>query len=136
MLAASIRREVHLTVLSNTAMVTRGPRCLFGKPNPRETVELLQEALDTERSRFAKRWGIDPCSEDKENNFQPNYDRSDRSPRKRNSPYAKQTNIHDYWRARKICEAGKKSVLSSSGSMMEQNKVQMKSVKSTPTTSN
>lgn len=57
---------------------------------------MLQEALDAERSKFARRWGVDPCSEDKENNYQRrNNERSDRSPgKKRSNPYSRQTSIH------------------------------------------
>lgn len=95
MLAASICREVHFTVLSSTTMASRVPRCLFGKPNSRETVEMLQEALDAERSKFAKRWGVDPRSEDKENNYQRKCnDKYEQSPKKRINPYSRQTNIH------------------------------------------
>lgn len=97
MLAASFCREVYFTVLPSTTMASRVPRCLFGQPNPRETVEMLQEALDAERSRFARRWGVDPCSEDKENNYQRRRtnDRSDTSSnKKRSNPYSRQTSIH------------------------------------------
>lgn len=114
MLAASFCREVHFTVLSSTTMASRVPRCLFGKPNSRETVEMLHEALDAERSKFAKRWGVDPRSEDKENNYQKKYhDKYEQSPKKRNNPYSRQTSIHDYWRARKVCEVNKKPLASS-----------------------
>lgn len=95
MLAASICREVHFTVLSSTTMASRVPRCLFGKPNSRETAEMLQEALDAERSKFAKRWGVDPRSEDKENNYQrKHHDKHEPSPKKRSNPYSRQTSIH------------------------------------------
>ncbi|PBC34275.1 hypothetical protein APICC_09364 [Apis cerana cerana] len=95
MLAASFCREVHFTVLSSTTMASRVPRCLFGKPNSRETVEMLHEALDAERSKFAKRWGVDPRSEDKENNYQKKYhDKYEQSPKKRSNPYSRQTSIH------------------------------------------
>ncbi|XP_003696857.1 uncharacterized protein LOC100869997 [Apis florea] len=115
MLAASFCREVHFTVLSSTTMASRVPRCLFGKPNSRETVEMLHEALDAERSKFAKRWGVDPRSEDKENNYQKKYhDKYEQSPKKRSNPYSRQTSIHDYWRARKVCEVNKKPPLASS----------------------
>ncbi|CAD1471444.1 unnamed protein product [Heterotrigona itama] len=116
MLAASIRREVHFTALSSTTMASsRVPRCLFGKPNSRETVEMLHEALDAERSKFAKRWGVDPRSEDKENSYQQRkrHDKYEQSPKKRSNPYSRQTNIHDYWRARKVCEVNKKPLASS-----------------------
>lgn len=114
MLAASFCREVHFTVLSSTTMASRVPRCLFGKPNSRETVEMLHEALDAERSKFAKRWGVDPRSEDKENNYQKKYhDKYEQSPKKRSNPYSRQTSIHDYWRARKVCEVNKKPLASS-----------------------
>ncbi|KAL0107697.1 hypothetical protein PUN28_014775 [Cardiocondyla obscurior] len=71
---------------------------------------MLQEALDAERSKFARRWGVDPRSENKENNYQRrNSEKSDRSPgKKRSNPYSRQTSIHDYWRARKICDVNKK----------------------------
>jgi len=96
MLAASICHEIYYTVLPSTIMSSRVPRCLFGRPNSRETMEMLQEALDAERSKFARRWGVDPCSEDKENNYQRrNNERSDRSPgKKRSNPYSRQTSIH------------------------------------------
>lgn len=96
MLATSLCHEIYYTVLPSTTMATRGPRCLFGRPNSRETMEMLQEALDAERSKFAKRWGVDPCSEDKENNYQRrSNERSDRSPgKKRSNPYSRQTSIH------------------------------------------
>lgn len=118
MLATSFCYEVnyHTTLLPMTSQV---PRCLFGKPNPRDTIEMLQEALDAERSRFAKRWGVNPLSEDKENNYQRrNKERIELSPnKKRSNPYSRQTNIHGeqhffsfsqninvgpdaYWRAR------------------------------------
>ncbi|XP_076276035.1 uncharacterized protein LOC143206980 [Lasioglossum baleicum] len=121
MLAASICREVHFTVLSSTTMATRVPRCLFGKPSSRETVEMLQEALDAERSRFAKRWGVDPCSEDKENNYQRKHSEKQPSPKRRCNPYSRQTNIHDYWRARKVCEVNKKPLASSLDVAKQQN---------------
>lgn len=95
MLVASICREVHFTVLSSTTMASRVPRCLFGKPNSRETVEMLHEALDAERSKFAKRWGVDPRSEDKENNYQRKHnDKYEQSPKKRSNPYSRQTSMH------------------------------------------
>ncbi|XP_076176357.1 uncharacterized protein LOC143151265 [Ptiloglossa arizonensis] len=124
MLAASICREVQFTVLSSTTMASRVPRCLFGKPNSRETVEILQEALDTERSKFAKRWGVDPRSEDKENNYQrKHHDKlHEPSPKKRTNPYSRQTNIHDYWRARKVCEVNKKSLADASKQQNEASK--------------
>lgn len=76
-------------------MASRVPRCLFGKPNSRETVEMLQEALDAERSKFAKRWGVDPRSEDKENHYQrKHHDKHEPSPKKRSNPYSRQTSIH------------------------------------------
>ncbi|XP_003702238.1 uncharacterized protein LOC100875707 [Megachile rotundata] len=129
MLAASICREVHFTVLSSSTMASRVPRCLFGKPNSRETVEMLQEALDAERSKFAKRWGVDPRSEDKENNYQRKCnDKYEQSPKKRSNPYSRQTNIHDYWRARKVCDANKKPLATSMDSAKQQNE------KSTKTT--
>ncbi|XP_012055066.1 PREDICTED: uncharacterized protein LOC105618134 [Atta cephalotes] len=101
MLAASICHEIYYTVLPSTTMTSRVPRCLFGRPNPRETMEMLQEALDAERSKFAKRWGVDPRSEDKENNYQRrNNEKNDRSPgKKRSNPYSRQTSIHDCYLA-------------------------------------
>ncbi|XP_006620030.1 uncharacterized protein LOC122719246 [Apis laboriosa] len=136
MLAASFCREVHFTVLSSTTMASRVPRCLFGKPNSRETVEMLHEALDAERSKFAKRWGVDPRSEDKENNYQKKYhDKYEQSPKKRSNPYSRQTSIHDYWRARKVCEVNKKPLASSVDAAKQQNessktsKMMMKSSK-------
>lgn len=134
MLAASICREVHFTVLSSSTMASRVPRCLFGKPNPRETVEMLQEALETERTKFAKRWGVDPRSEDKENNYQrSHYEKYEQSPKKRTSPYARQTNIHDYWRARKVCEVNKKPLASSMDAAKQQNEMS-KTLKAKPLT--
>ncbi|XP_015114737.1 uncharacterized protein LOC107039564 [Diachasma alloeum] len=114
MLAASIRREVHLGNMLSARMQSRVPRCLFGPPNPKDTVELLQEALDMERSKFISRWGVDPRDEDKEN-FQI-VKCEGRSPRKsRSAPYNRQTSIHDYWRARKMCDVNpKKSLVSAS----------------------
>lgn len=99
MLAASICREVHFTVLSGTTMTSRVPRCLFGKPNPKETMEMLHEALEAERSNFIKRWGVDPRSgqEDKENSYQRK--RHEQSPKKRSNPYSRQTNIHGEYRS-------------------------------------
>lgn len=97
MLAASICCEIYYTVLPSTTMASRVPRCLFGKPDPRETMEMFQEALDAERSKFAKRWGVDPRSEDKENNYQRrnNEMRSEPSTnKKRSNPYSRQTSIH------------------------------------------
>ncbi|XP_011493913.1 PREDICTED: uncharacterized protein LOC105359122 [Ceratosolen solmsi marchali] len=111
MLAAQICREFHLGVIASR-MQSRVPRCLFGPPNSKETMELLQEALETERSRFAKRWGVDPLAEDedKENGSRNGGGVLRLTPtKKRVSPYAKQTSIHDYWRSRKICDTGKKS---------------------------
>ncbi|XP_003428024.1 uncharacterized protein LOC100679276 [Nasonia vitripennis] len=116
MLAAQICRELHFGVIA-TRMQSRVPRCLFGPPNPRDTMELLQEALETERSRFAKRWGVDPLAEDddKENGggnvvvVRSHSRQQSCSPsKKRTSPYAKQTSIHDYWRSRKVCDSNKK----------------------------
>lgn len=97
MLVASICCEVYVTVLPNTTMASRVPRCLFGRPSSRETIELLQEALDEERSKFAKRWGVDPCAEDKENNYQRRTnERSEPACNKKrnNNPYSRQTSIH------------------------------------------
>jgi len=96
MLAASICLEVYYTLLPSTTMTSRVPRCLFGKPNPQETIEMLQDALDAERSRFARRWGVNPCSEDKENNYRRwNNEKSQPSPnKKRSNPYSRQTSIH------------------------------------------
>lgn len=95
MLAASLCRDVHFGNVLTTRMQSRVPRCLFGSPNPKETAEMLQDALDMERSKFASRWGVDPCSEDKENCHR-QFERADtRSPRKnRITPYSRQTNIH------------------------------------------
>ncbi|XP_011304274.1 uncharacterized protein [Fopius arisanus] len=119
MLAASIRREVHLGNILPTRMQSRVPRCLFGPPNPKETVELLQEALDMERSRFMSRWGVDPHEEDKEN-FQI-IKCEGKSPRKsRSIPYNKQTSIHDYWRSRKLCDVNNKRSLVSASDMTSQ----------------
>ncbi|KAG7198341.1 hypothetical protein KM043_005735 [Ampulex compressa] len=129
MLAASICREVHFTVLSSTTMASRVPRCLFGQPNPRETVEMLQEALDAERSKFAKRWGVDPCSEDKENKYQRKSHEKSESPKKRSNPYSRQTSIHDYWRARKVCEVNKKPLTSSADASKQQNVEMSKTTK-------
>ncbi|KAK0072099.1 hypothetical protein PV325_011883 [Microctonus aethiopoides] len=99
MLAAPFRREVHFGNMLTSRMQSRVPRCLFGPPNPKDTVDLLQDALDMERSKFSSRWGIDPCSEDKEN-IQRKFDTTSttelRSPRKiRSSPYSRQTTIHE-----------------------------------------
>ncbi|XP_043253238.1 uncharacterized protein LOC122397853 [Colletes gigas] len=135
MLAASICREVHFTVLSSTTMASRVPRCLFGKPNSRETVEMLQEALDMERSKFAKRWGVDPRSEDKENNYQrKHHDKYEPSPKKRCNPYSRQTSIHDYWRARKVCEVNKKPLTSSLDASKQQIEVSKTTKAATTTT--
>ncbi|XP_046835295.1 uncharacterized protein LOC124431421 [Vespa crabro] len=127
MLATSICREVHFTVLpqSNKTMnaaaaaaaaaaatTSRVSRCLFGSPNSRETADMLQEALDNERKSFTRRWGVDPCSENKENDCRWKF--HEQNTKKRSSPYSKQTNIHDYWRARKAGESGKKPLTSSS----------------------
>ncbi|XP_011268167.2 uncharacterized protein LOC105258548 isoform X1 [Camponotus floridanus] len=132
MLAASICCEIYYTVLPNTTMASRVPRCLFGKPDPRETMEMFQEALDAERSKFAKRWGVDPCSEDKENNYQRrNNEKSEPSTnKKRSNPYSRQTSIHDYWRARKTCDVNKKPLTTS----MDVTKQQKESSKTTKTT--
>lgn len=91
MLTTSFSRDRHYSMLSSTTMTNRVPpkRCLFGVPNPKETIDLLQEALDLERTRFARRWGIDP-REDKENLCV----RTERSPRKRTVPYSRQNNLH------------------------------------------
>lgn len=95
MLAASFCCEIYYTVLPSTTMTSQVPRCLFGKPDPRETMEMFQEALDAERSKFAKRWGVNP-SEDKENNYQRrNNEKSEPSAnKKRSNPYSRQTSIH------------------------------------------
>ncbi|XP_071563984.1 uncharacterized protein [Temnothorax nylanderi] len=132
MLVASICHEIYYTVLPTT-MTSRVPRCLFGRPNSRETIEMLQEALDAERSKFARRWGVDPCSEEnKENNYQRrNNERSDRSPgKKRSNPYSRQTSIHDYWRARKVCDVNKKPLTTT----MDVSKQNVESSKTTKTT--
>ncbi|XP_050447098.1 uncharacterized protein LOC126849367 [Cataglyphis hispanica] len=138
MLAASICCEIYYTVLpSSTTMASRVPRCLFGKPDPRDTMEMFQEALDTERSKFAKRWGVDPCSEDKENNYQRrNNEKSESSTtnKKRNNPYSRQTSIHDYWRARKMCDANKKPLTTSMDVTKQQNVDSSKTTKTTTTT--
>ena len=105
-------------------MASRVPRCLFGKPNSRETVEMLQEALDAERSKFAKRWGVDPRSEDKENHYQrKHHDKHEPSPKKRSNPYSRQTSIHDYWRARKVCEVNKKPLAASVDTAKQQSEL-------------
>ncbi|XP_043284416.1 uncharacterized protein [Venturia canescens] len=121
MLAASLRREVHFGNVLASRMQSRVPRCLFGSPNPKETAEMLQDALDMERTKFARRWGVDPSSEDKEN-FQRKYERVDgRSPRKnRTTPYSRQTSIHEYWRVRKVCEPSKKGLTISSENTKKQ----------------
>jgi len=97
MLAASICCKVYYTMLPSKSMTSQVPRCLFGQPNSRETIEMLQEALDLERSRFKSRWGVDPSSEDKENNYRRrnNEKNEQQSPnRKRSNPYSRQTSIH------------------------------------------
>ncbi|XP_044579861.1 uncharacterized protein LOC123261978 [Cotesia glomerata] len=110
MLAAPFCRELHFGNMLTSRMQSHVPRCLFGSPNPKDSVELLQESLDMERSKFERRWGIDPCQEDKENVQR----KFERSPRKnRSSPYSRQTCIHDYWRSRKSCDVTKKSLVSS-----------------------
>lgn len=93
MLAASMCRDLHFTVLPSTLGSTV-PRCLFGPPNAKETVDLLHEALEMERSKFARRWGVDPRSEDKENFSKSKHERGEKSPRKRSSPYSRQSSIH------------------------------------------
>lgn len=93
MLAASFCRELHFTVLPPT-INSRVPRCLFGSPSSKETMDLLQDALDIERTRFASKWGVDPRSENDKENILPRFEKVERSPRKRCSPYSKQTNIH------------------------------------------
>ncbi|XP_020288870.1 uncharacterized protein LOC109857166 [Pseudomyrmex gracilis] len=132
MLATSFRYEVnyHTTLLPMTSQV---PRCLFGKPNPRDTIEMLQEALDAERSRFAKRWGVNPLSEDKENNYQRrNKERIELSPnKKRSNPYSRQTNIHDFWRSRK---SDKKPLATSMDVVSKQHSVESKTTKTPVTT--
>ncbi|XP_012232112.1 uncharacterized helicase DDB_G0278827-like [Linepithema humile] len=136
MLAASICFEVYYTLLPSTTMTSRVPRCLFGKPNSQETIEMLQDALDAERSRFAKRWGVNPCSEDKENNYRRrNNEKSQPSPsKKRSNPYSRQTSIHDYWRARKICDVTKKPLAVSMDVSKQQNVESSKTTKTTTTT--
>ncbi|KAM0727590.1 hypothetical protein ACS0PU_005839 [Formica fusca] len=136
MLAASICCEIYYTVLPSSTMASRVPRCLFGKPDPRDTMEMFQEALDAERNKFAKRWGVDPCSEDKENNYQRrNNEKSEPSTnKKRSNPYSRQTSIHDYWRARKICDANKKPLTTSMDVTKQQNVDSSKTTKTTTTT--
>ncbi|KAG8039909.1 hypothetical protein G9C98_000638 [Cotesia typhae] len=91
MLAAPFCRELQFGNMLTSRMQSHVPRCLFGSPNPKDSVELLQESLDMERSKFERRWGIDPCQEDKENVQR----KFERSPRKnRSSPYSRQTCIH------------------------------------------
>ncbi|KAK1131053.1 hypothetical protein K0M31_017351 [Melipona bicolor] len=102
MLAASMCREVRFTVLSGTTMTSHVPRCLFGKPNSKETVEMLHEALETDRNKFIKRWGVDPRSgkEDKENSYQrKRHDKHEQSPKKRSNPYSRQTKINGEYRS-------------------------------------
>lgn len=95
-MATAIRREVRLSNMLSAFIVAGGPRCLFGKPSPADTANLLQETLEMERSRFMNRWGVDPHSEDKENVQNDKCERSEaKSPRKtRSSPYSKQPRIH------------------------------------------
>ncbi|KAF7994781.1 hypothetical protein HCN44_004253 [Aphidius gifuensis] len=121
MLAASYCREVHFGNMLSPRMQSHVPRCLFGPPNPKDTIELLKDTLDMERKKFTKRWGIDPCNEDKEN-FQIKVDRNEtRSPRKsRTSPYSRQTSIHEYWRSRKNSDTNKKTVSSVDSSKKQQ----------------
>ncbi|XP_034952582.1 uncharacterized protein [Chelonus insularis] len=124
MLAAPFCREVHFGNMLASRMQSRVPRCLFGTPNPKDTDELLHESLDADRKRFINRWGVDPCTEDKEN-YQRNFDRSDsRSPRKNKSlPYSRQTYIHDYWRSRKN-DGNKKSLVSAMDTSKKQQDAQ------------
>ncbi|XP_014483538.1 PREDICTED: uncharacterized protein LOC106749025 [Dinoponera quadriceps] len=134
MLVASICCELYVTVLPNKSMASRVPRCLFGRPSSRETIELLQEALDEQRSKFAARWGVDPCAEDKENNYQRRTnERSEPACNKKrnNNPYSRQTSIHDYWRARKICDVNKKPLSSSVDVSKQQNMDSSKAAKTT-----
>lgn len=94
MLATSICCKAYYTMLPSKLNSSRVPRCLFGRPNSRETIEMLQEALELERKRFKSRWGVDPC-EDKENNYPRINERNEQPLRKRNNPYSpRQTNIH------------------------------------------
>ncbi|EZA50614.1 hypothetical protein DMN91_003727 [Ooceraea biroi] len=136
MLAASFCCKVYYTMLPSKNMTSQVPRCLFGKPNSRETIEMLHEALDLERSRFRSRWGVDPSSEDKENNYQRrNNEKNDHSPsKKRSNPYSRQTSIHDYWRARKMCEVNKKPLTASTDVSKHQNVESSKTTKTSTTT--
>ncbi|XP_046422504.1 uncharacterized protein [Neodiprion pinetum] len=119
MLAASMCREVHFTVLP-PSLVSTVPRCLFGQPNAKDTVDLLQEALEMERAKFSRRWGVDPrSSEDKENKCGAAKSKprtGNKSPRKRSTPYSRQTNIHDFWRSRKAYDSSSKKIVSTSSS--------------------
>ncbi|XP_011868193.1 PREDICTED: uncharacterized protein LOC105562179 [Vollenhovia emeryi] len=135
MLAASICHDIQYTVLPSATMSSRVPRCLFGQPNPRDTIDMLQETLNEEQSKFARRWGVDPRSEDKENNYQRrNSERCERSPgKKRGNPYSRQTSMHDYWRARKACDVNKKP-LATTMDASKQNVDSSKTTKTTATT--
>ncbi|XP_014216384.1 uncharacterized protein LOC106645122 [Copidosoma floridanum] len=123
MLAAQFYHEWHLgTLMATRLQASRVPRCLFGPPNHRETMEMLQEALNEERARFTKRWGVDPCvpeDEEKENKVVVNNTTSGKvtavrlasTPSKRRAaaacPYNKQTSIQDYLRSTKNSPAKK-----------------------------
>ena len=94
MLAAQFCREVRFGVLAGRLMQSRVPRCLFGPPDSKETLELVHDVMDSECVRFQYRWGIDPRTENKEYIIvmRP---LSRLSPKKRRvGPYAKQTSIH------------------------------------------
>lgn len=93
---AALCHEIYVMVLPHKLTDSRVPRCLFGKPDPKETAEIFQEAMENERRRFMSRWEIIITSENKENNYQRHTNRKNESVsnKKRSSPYAKQTNIH------------------------------------------
>lgn len=58
-------RGYHNLVVQRRKLPRPSPRrCLFGSPDPKETIKMLQEALEVERARFIRLWGVDPFVKD------------------------------------------------------------------------
>ncbi|XP_058789645.1 uncharacterized protein LOC131663313 [Phymastichus coffea] len=113
LLPPQMYREFHLSIViakkMRMNMKTRVPRNLFGSPESKDSVQLLQDTLDQERAHFQRRWSIDPLAEDDDKENGPQGCNAKGMLNKRCSPYTKQRSMHDYWRSRKAYELGKSS---------------------------
>lgn len=51
---------VHKRNRTTSGARTSPRRCLFGSPDPKDTIRMLKEVLEAERARFIRLWGVDP----------------------------------------------------------------------------